>query len=146
MVSFREAAGLAKGVNYAADIERVWEVATEAEVVENAKGSVNIVVHSTESVNLFGPVSYTSQTSPTNGEDLDKNCMPTNALLVGLNIYCYENLDKNCMACANEKFTSNSSSNLRTQRDAIRNLLISSGRKKDIRVTSGNSDEHILPT
>ncbi|KAI8562432.1 hypothetical protein RHMOL_Rhmol03G0037300 [Rhododendron molle] len=56
MVSFREAAGLAEGKNYAADIERVREVATEAEVVENAKGSVNIVVHNTESVNLFGPV------------------------------------------------------------------------------------------
>ncbi|KAH7856192.1 hypothetical protein Vadar_033769 [Vaccinium darrowii] len=56
MVSFGEAAGLAEGVNCTADFERIREVATEAQVVKKVKGSVNIIVHGAEPVNLFGPV------------------------------------------------------------------------------------------
>lgn len=55
MMGFVEATGVAEGVDYTADIERVGTVTTEAEAVEEAESFVYVSVYGAEIVNRFGP-------------------------------------------------------------------------------------------
>lgn len=53
---FRESISITEGVNNATEIERIREVAMEAEEIEKAKGFLDIAVFSAEIVDYFGPV------------------------------------------------------------------------------------------
>lgn len=43
-------------MNYSAEVERVWFVAAEAEMVEKANGFVDVVGYGAEIVDLFCPI------------------------------------------------------------------------------------------
>lgn len=55
-MGFDEAIGAAKRVDYATEVERVRNVAAEAEAVEKTECFVDVPVFGAEGVNLFGPV------------------------------------------------------------------------------------------
>lgn len=55
-MGFGEAIGVAKSVDYAAEIKRVGKVAAEAEAVKKTECFVDVAVFGAEGVNPFGPV------------------------------------------------------------------------------------------
>lgn len=57
MVSFRETVGITESVNYAAKIEGVGSVASEAKQVQKAESFVHVAVAGAEVMNLSAPES-----------------------------------------------------------------------------------------
>lgn len=55
-MGFIEAVGITEAVNYAAEIEGVREVSTEAEMVKKAEGFINVAVFGAEVMDFLGPV------------------------------------------------------------------------------------------